>query len=132
MQYYSPLQLKLLICLPSVLGLFRIYKILQLSNLSFPKSRGKKPTNPHNQRTLLFSGHTCFECLLTVEVIQEMKIALQKSLFLATSHVPDTLLCLQQSEVSHLQPDTNFYPCVSQKLHCGTAMGTTLKEMMRH
>lgn len=94
MQYYSPLQLKLLICLPSVLGLFRIYKVLQLSNLSFPRSRGKKPTNPHNQRTLLFSGHTCFECLLTVEVIQEMKIALL--------HLMYQILC---------------FVCSSQKFH---------------
>lgn len=59
-----------------------------------------------------------------------MKITLQKSLFLVRSYVPDTLFCLQQSEVSHLQPDINFHPCVSQK-HCTVALQLALPSNRR-
>lgn len=36
-----------------------------------------------------------------------------------------SVLFAAESEVSHLWPDINSYPCVSQQLHCGTTIGTT-------
>lgn len=76
--------------------------ILQLRNLTFPESRGKKknPAKKKPQKTQIhitkesMNFFKAYECLLTVEVIQAIKITLQKSLSLATSYVPDTLFCL--------------------------------------
>lgn len=94
----------------------------------FPKAEKRNLQIHTTKERIIFQRHICFECLLAVEVTQAIKITLQKSLFLATSYVPDTLFCLQQSQKFHTCNQTLhrlLALCLAETVHCGTTVGTT-------